>query len=110
MGNNHAMQTTTENPQINAGRFVRLKKLSAEAEGLLPTGYWLEGATFSDIVVGRPIKVVRSSRSREHAAEPEKVYCTGMFSSTPVQEILQEKGKMVAKTFRSHWEIELIEA
>ena len=96
-------------PYITAGTRVRCSKLSTENKGDLPDGYWLEGATFSDVETGRPLKIVRSRRARQNPEEPEVVNCVGMFVSSTVKSIESiAAGHIVAKTLNSHWEIKTL--
>lgn len=66
--------------------------------------YWLEGALFEAPIVGRTIRVLRTSRAAQTPDEVAPVVCAGLYTSTPVQEMTEnEDGSVLCKTLNSSW-------
>ncbi len=90
---------------------VRLDKLSQQREGLLPNGYWLVGKMIEEPLVGRTLRVARTSRAKQSPEETEPVVCFGLYVSSPVQSIDQHEDESVTcVTLNSTWKIMSIDA
>jgi hypothetical protein len=104
--------TKTESPSpFSAGRRVRCTKISEKHIGVLPTAYWLEGRLYSDLVLGRPIKVVRSRRAGREENEPSIVECEGMFVTTEIDSFERNEecpSSVIVDTVNSCWRVDLL--
>ena len=90
---------------ITPGTPVLLTKLSTQNPGVLPDAYWLKGVLHAPITIGSTIQILRTERAARESGEVSPVKVTGIYVSSPVEEILEQGEIVTARTRNSHWRI-----
>lgn len=97
--------------RFSAGSKIRCTKISGKNSSDLPDNFWVEGRLFSDVVLGRPVKIVRSRRARKEESEPEVVECFGLFVTSEVKAFDRNEEcptSVIVETENSYWRMDLL--